>query len=414
MFFNHFPISHSDQLPGCNADTSLLDGCPFDANKSAYSSPARPPPTLALYTKPTWTQSQQTKHLHHPLASGQRKSEVYTSASLDRQHAHAQPPPGIAAANGAMMDNSKYPDLLDITNLNQRATASAPNTEQLVLSTYPRQRASPARTADTQQLGHLAQRLIGTPPHQLPIVSASNANLRTTQSPLRSSSHANANHQHHHHRSNSINIVQALAVNDAGGQPDDNHQHTQRMRAGLNNNPALASASTSASSPTPPPTNSPPNNAGTGSYANGVRATGGGAHTYDYHAAQLERFLEEYRNLQQQLCRMKETCDSIRLKEQPHSQRQQPTPAPTTSTLQSDAAMLHQLQQLQRRKAKVSNALSGGGGGAPRQPPDPPPYWLHRSAALHRLQESSSTSADANAGGLHCDDPNVADNGNNI
>lgn len=33
--------------------------------------------------------------------------------------------------------------------------------------------------------------------------------------------------------------------------------------------------------------------------------------SYDYHAAQLERFLEEYRSLQEQLCRMKETCESI-------------------------------------------------------------------------------------------------------
>ncbi|XP_065158435.1 uncharacterized protein kek3 isoform X2 [Atheta coriaria] len=34
--------------------------------------------------------------------------------------------------------------------------------------------------------------------------------------------------------------------------------------------------------------------------------------TYDYHAAQLERFLEEYRTLQKELTRMKETCDNMR------------------------------------------------------------------------------------------------------
>lgn len=33
---------------------------------------------------------------------------------------------------------------------------------------------------------------------------------------------------------------------------------------------------------------------------------------YDYHAAQLERFLEEYRSLQKQLTKMKETCDTLR------------------------------------------------------------------------------------------------------
>ncbi|KAL3267089.1 hypothetical protein HHI36_011229 [Cryptolaemus montrouzieri] len=36
------------------------------------------------------------------------------------------------------------------------------------------------------------------------------------------------------------------------------------------------------------------------------------ANSYDYHATQLERFLEEYRNLQKQLTKMKETCDNLR------------------------------------------------------------------------------------------------------
>lgn len=35
------------------------------------------------------------------------------------------------------------------------------------------------------------------------------------------------------------------------------------------------------------------------------------ANPYDYHAAQLEKFLEEYRILQKQLTKMKETCDTI-------------------------------------------------------------------------------------------------------
>lgn len=33
---------------------------------------------------------------------------------------------------------------------------------------------------------------------------------------------------------------------------------------------------------------------------------------YDYHAAQLEKFLEEYRSLQKQLTKMKETCDTLK------------------------------------------------------------------------------------------------------
>lgn len=41
--------------------------------------------------------------------------------------------------------------------------------------------------------------------------------------------------------------------------------------------------------------------------------------TYDYHAAQLERFLQEYRSLQEQLNKMKQTCESIQPEEQPRS-----------------------------------------------------------------------------------------------
>ncbi|KAK9872119.1 hypothetical protein WA026_016170 [Henosepilachna vigintioctopunctata] len=36
------------------------------------------------------------------------------------------------------------------------------------------------------------------------------------------------------------------------------------------------------------------------------------ANSYDYHATQLERFLKEYKNLQKQLTKMKETCDNLR------------------------------------------------------------------------------------------------------
>lgn len=413
-------------MPG-NADTSLLDGCPFDANKSAYSSPAKPPPTLALYTKPTWTAQQ--KHLFHPqLASGGQQSSttggVYTSSSLDRQQQRTQSPGCVNG--GVIMDNNKYPDLLDISNLNlstksrvnsqtQRvAAAMAPKTE-LVLSTYPRQRASPARTAADSSNIQLAQRMINTTAHQQhpqPIVSSSNANLlRSSMSPVRT--HSNANHQ----RSNSINIIQALTMVDTGAN-DDNRQHVAQWRSNLNNNPA-ASASTSSSSPTPPATNSSPPTV-VGYIGNGgVRSTTGpttSAHTYDYHAAQLERFLEEYRNLQQQLCRMKETCDSIRLKEVPHIQQRQLTSTTTPAATQSDAAILQQLQQLQRK----TNKSTGGSAtaAAPRQPPDPPPYWLHRSAMLNRLQESGRTPSSSTApvdSGLQCDgDSNVTDNGNNI
>lgn len=52
--------------------------------------------------------------------------------------------------------------------------------------------------------------------------------------------------------------------------------------------------------------------------------------TYDYHAAQLERFLEEYRNLQKQLTKMKETCDNLR--QDKYYDALQNNPIATTST----------------------------------------------------------------------------------
>ncbi|XP_044254311.1 peroxidasin-like protein [Tribolium madens] len=52
------------------------------------------------------------------------------------------------------------------------------------------------------------------------------------------------------------------------------------------------------------------------------------ANSYDYHAAQLERFLEEYRSLQKQLTKMKETCDNLC---QDHLQAGSPAVTPSTS-----------------------------------------------------------------------------------
>lgn len=47
-------------------------------------------------------------------------------------------------------------------------------------------------------------------------------------------------------------------------------------------------------------------------YSQGQSAVSPGSHDrYDYHTAQLERFLEEYRTLHSELSKMKETCDSL-------------------------------------------------------------------------------------------------------
>ncbi|XP_067625966.1 uncharacterized protein kek3 [Eurosta solidaginis] len=110
-----------------------------------------------------------------------------------------------------------------------------------------------------------------------------------------------------------------------------------------------------------------------------------GVAAYDYHAAQLERFLEEYRNLQDQLCKMKETCETIRKKEAPmrvsvgHS-------AQLADPVMFNAALTANNSPATTAKAstlKTKTLLPG-------QPPDPPPYWLHRNAMLKRLNETQS------------------------
>lgn len=108
---------------------------------------------------------------------------------------------------------------------------------------------------------------------------------------------------------------------------------------------------------------------------------------YDYHAAQLERFLEEYRNLQEQLCKMKETCDSIRKKDAPlrgalgHAQFADP--------IMFDAAInsnsLVNLDSHSNPKTVLKSKTI-----LPGQPPDPPPYWLHRNTVLKRLNDAQN------------------------
>ncbi|XP_055712471.1 uncharacterized protein LOC129807309 [Phlebotomus papatasi] len=108
---------------------------------------------------------------------------------------------------------------------------------------------------------------------------------------------------------------------------------------------------------------------------------------YDYHAAQLERFLEEYRNLQEQLCKMKETCETIRRKEMPPKA----AAAKLADPLMYNAAVLHQnapsnlLGEETSTKSILKNKSL-----LPGQPPEPPPYWLHRNALLKKLNDPNA------------------------
>ncbi|XKL66883.1 hypothetical protein PGB90_010303 [Kerria lacca] len=56
-------------------------------------------------------------------------------------------------------------------------------------------------------------------------------------------------------------------------------------------------------------------NYSTYSYSKGTIEPSLATATYDYHAAQLERFLDEYRRLHSELTKMKETCDKFSQKE---------------------------------------------------------------------------------------------------
>lgn len=126
------------------------------------------------------------------------------------------------------------------------------------------------------------------------------------------------------------------------------------------------------------------------------------AKAYDYHAAQLQRFLEEYRSLQEQLCKMKETCDSIRKKEAPlHSTMEQSvskyadpvmysTALGATTTLSTSPGEATSVEVNSTAAANPKSILRSKASSLPGQPPDPPPYWLHRNVMLKRLQESGN------------------------
>lgn len=133
-------------------------------------------------------------------------------------------------------------------------------------------------------------------------------------------------------------------------------------------------------------------------------STNATTNAYDYHAAQLERFLEEYRNLQKQLCKMKETCDSIRMKEVPTDRQHDGTLGQSVKC--ADPVMYSAATSLTGSPVKLMDEAIHSGSPAshrkgllksanPRQPPDPPPYWLHRNAMLKRLQDPAASTEGA-------------------
>lgn len=164
--------------------------------------------------------------------------------------------------------------------------------------------------------------------------------------------------------------------------------------------------------------------------AGSAKASVGG--DYDYHATQLEMFLDEYKRLQQQLCKMKETCDSIRKSEEVYgvagsnaggagrrssgSSHKPVMPASISSALATDLgsdSMGHQYYPMNGKLLEKSNVLLPSSqekmGTAMTLPkrlsvgnkhksysgttPEPPPYWLHRNELLKGIQSQQQQQA---------------------
>ncbi|XP_046389319.1 uncharacterized protein LOC124158176 [Ischnura elegans] len=110
-------------------------------------------------------------------------------------------------------------------------------------------------------------------------------------------------------------------------------------------------------SPTPP---------GSAAAAAAAAAAQAAATTYDYHAAQLERFLEEYRSLQEQLCRMKETCESLRVEQEDFASGGRTggsggsNPMSPTSSGATDDSLAATRSILKKRAAAVAASVAGG------------------------------------------------------
>ncbi|XP_067009475.2 uncharacterized protein kek3 [Anabrus simplex] len=147
-------------------------------------------------------------------------------------------------------------------------------------------------------------------------------------------------------------------------------------------------------------------------YSTPTTVSSANANTYDYHAAQLERFLEEYRSLQEQLCKMKETCENIR--QDPPSSRHPPssisrytdpllfggdnvsTPSGSEDSNNPKSILKNKSSTVAVTATSASSPMGGAipgatsplgltSGGAVDYGTDLPPYWLPRNPLLRRF-----------------------------
>lgn len=363
-----------------------MNGGQFEPTKSNLTSPRRS--SIMLYTKPTWNQ---------------QTSIVGANVGHKRKTSSESRRPSSSDCDKEQM----YPDLLDISSLSLNPLSHQPSISRTIESmtqssgifcTFPRQRSTVHRAcnpnnvavSDSQSLllqsdGGMSSRYGSDgidplqsrrmseesysnypPVHLINQMSQSQSNCKTflTQSRKQNPSLPNSPSKD---RSPNFSAAATPLL--------DFKQLTANLAgSGLDSLPSPSASTTTSTTNTT-------------------------ANAYDYHAAQLERFLEEYRNLQKQLCKMKETCDSIRMKEVPIDRQHDGTLGQSVKcadpVLYSAAAALSgspvKLMEEAINTGSPTNRKAMLKSANPRQPPDPPPYWLHRNDMLKRLQEPTTS-----------------------
>lgn len=376
----------SDATP--DSGPSSLTGQYDQIPKTSATSSANSSAPITSYIKPNWSQHIMRKQ--QTAGNNNNGNNVYTS---DCSGQPAKNPLSDNRSPDSDCDNDrKYPDLLDISSLSNSNVANAnvktgSGNSFSNSSTLPRKKHSSGR--------------------YMKAVSESQSPLLQDSSSRYGSSNFCGDSTDHINRRLSID---SYANNYPLSQHSSNNNDPSRANSFLNlvspmnngkhhrRNPSLPSSPLKDSTQKSfSPAATPLLDFSTLQSRNAIIATPSPststttASAYDYHAAQLERFLEEYRNLQEQLCKMKETCDSIRKKEQPHRSSTLGQSAKFADpVMYTAAAMSNTSGSLTDDTTTNVKSLMRNKTMIPGQPPDPPPYWLHRNAILKRLQDPSN------------------------
>lgn len=326
---------------------------------------------------------------------------LYTSESLSPQHYE-----GSSFSNHQLSASSFErkcpPDLLDLYNFNETSSAlasvknnttSASSIMSNSFCTLPRKKAG----------GHNRKCFSVISDSQSPLLSEATNYLGASDSfnsgsTLMGSSNSNNFYKYNfdssisskqHRRSNSV-------INLSSTDKYSNKQNPSLPSSPVQNAPLQLMNKSLSPSATPlldftsfqPYCNNgigvPPNNSIKSSYSNSSNTSND---NYDFHTSQLEKFLAEYRNLQEQLFKMKKTCDTI--KQQDNVKLHTPSSTHSLAPLLFNSAAATLETPVQEQAAAVTTAAANNPKSIlkhkkyiPGQPPDPPSYWLHRNAML--------------------------------